>query len=110
MVKNLKMMMDLGILNIRIYINKIICIYFIMIRNLIRRNLTFISIFVFFISFCFIQWIKPGFLYTNDGALREFGIGSNKKTILPIWLFSLVLAILSYIFVLYTLALPKILF
>jgi hypothetical protein len=81
-----------------------------MIRSFIRKNVTFISIFVFFISFCFFQWLKPGFLYTNEGALREFGIGSSKKTILPIWLFSFVLAIFCYIFVLYTLALPKILF
>jgi len=81
-----------------------------MFRSFIRSNLTFISILVFALVFCSIQTIKPGFLYDKDGSLREFGIGSDKKTILPIWLFSLVLAILSYIFVLYCLALPKILF
>jgi hypothetical protein len=81
-----------------------------MFRSFIRRNLTFISILVFTSAFCCIQLIKPSFLYTNDGALREFGIGSHQKTILPIWLLSLVLAILSYIFVLYCLALPKMLF
>ena len=81
-----------------------------MFRSFIRRNLTFISILVFAFIFCSIQTLKPAFLYGKDGSLREFGIGSDKKTILPIWLFSLVLAILSYIFVLYCLALPKILF
>lgn len=81
-----------------------------MFRFFIRRNLKFISILVFSLIFCSIQLIKPSFLYDIDGSLREFGIGSEKKTILPIWLLSLILAILSYIFVLYCLALPKILF
>jgi hypothetical protein len=79
-------------------------------RSFIRRNLTFISVFVFSVIFGLFQIMKPSFLYEKDGALREFGLGSEKKTILPIWLFSLVLAILSYIFVLYCLALPRILF
>ena len=56
------------------------------------------------------QFLKPSLLYNNDGSLREFGIGYDRKTVLPIWLFSLVLAILSYLFVLYCLALPKMLF
>jgi len=81
-----------------------------MFRAFIKRNLTFIAILVFSSLFCSIQYFKPSFLYNNDGSIREFGIGSDKKTILPIWLLALVLAILSYVFVLYCLALPKILF
>ena len=81
-----------------------------MFRAFIKRNLPFISIVVFTLIFCAIQMIKPAFLYDNDGSLRTFGIGSQKKTILPIWLFALVLAILSYIFVCYCIALPKMLF
>lgn len=81
-----------------------------MFREFIRNNLTFISVIVFVCAFSFIQIIKPSFLYSKNGALRQFGLGSDKKTILPIWLFSLVLAILSYLFVLYALALPKLLF
>mgnify|MGYP000916854725 CR=1 FL=1 len=81
-----------------------------MFRAFIRRNLTFISIILFASIFCFTQILKPGFLYENDGSLRQFGIGSDKKTILPIWLFSVILAIFSYLAILYSLALPKILF
>lgn len=81
-----------------------------MLRTLIRRNLPLVSIFVFSVVFYIFQSMKPSFLYEKDGSLREFGLGSQRKTILPIWLFSLILAILSYIFVLYCLALPKILF
>ena len=81
-----------------------------MLRSLIRRNLTLVSILVFSFIFCSVQFIKPSILYNNDGTLREFGIGYNRKTIMPVWLFSLILAILSYLFVLYCLALPKLLF
>ena len=81
-----------------------------MFRTLIRRNLTLVSILVFVFIFCSVQFLKPSLLYNNDGSLREFGIGYDRKTVLPIWLFSLVLAILSYLFVLYCLALPKMLF
>ena len=49
-----------------------------------------------------------GFLYNNDGSLREFGVGYKNKTILPLWLFSIVLGILTYVLVLYYLTYPKI--
>ena len=81
-----------------------------MFRTLIRRNLTLVSILVFAFVFCSVQFLKPSLIYNNDGSLREFGIGYDKKTVFPIWLFSLILAILSYLFVLYCLALPKMLF
>ena len=52
--------------------------------------------------FILIQMVKPNLLYDKtNGALRQFGIGSKKKTIIPLWLVSIVLAILSYSFVLY---------
>jgi hypothetical protein len=59
------------------------------------------------IIFGIIQCLKPGFLYKPDGSIREFGIGYKNKTIIPIWLLSIILGILSYLFVLYYLASPK---
>ncbi len=52
--------------------------------------------------------IKPDFLYKKDGSVREFGVGYKNKTIMPVWLFSIILGILSYIAVLYYLTYPKI--
>jgi hypothetical protein len=54
-----------------------------------------------------IQIMKPDFLYNKDGSIREFGVGYRNKTILPIWLLSLILGILSYLFVMYYVAYPK---
>ena len=76
-------------------------------RNYVRQNIVSLSIVVFLIGFGLIQFIQPGFLYNNDGSLRDFGLNNTKKTILPIWLLTLIIAILSYVLVLYYLAYPK---
>lgn len=72
-----------------------------MLRKIIRNNTTLASIILFLVIFGLVQLMKPSFLYNNDGSLREFGIGYKNKTILPMWLFSIVLGILTYVFVLY---------
>ena len=77
-------------------------------RRYIRNNLVSISIVVFLIVFISIQYVKPGFIYNNDGSLRVFGVNNTKKTIFPIWLVTIMVAILSYVGVLYYLAFPKI--
>ena len=76
-------------------------------RNYIRENATIFSIVLFLVMFGAIQIMKPDFLYNKDGSIREFGVGYRNKTILPIWLLSLILGILSYIFVMYYVAYPK---
>ncbi len=76
-------------------------------RHFIRKNITGVSIIVFILLFSLFQVIEPGFLYDN-GALRQFGIGSKKKTVLPIWLLSIILSILSYLAVIYYINIPKI--
>ena len=67
----------------------------------VRQNVTLVAIILFIIVFAIIQYIKPDFLYNTDGSVREFGIGYRNKTIFPIWLMSIVLGILCYLFVLY---------
>lgn len=57
------------------------------------------AVLLFLILFAAIQWAKPDFLYKNDGSLRDFGIGTREKTIVPIWVLSIVLGILTYLIV-----------
>ena len=76
-------------------------------KNYIREHITLISIILFVFMFGLIVMIKPAFLYNRDGSVREFGIGYKNKTILPIWLLSLVLGIVSYLIVMFYLASPK---
>jgi hypothetical protein len=72
-----------------------------MYKQFIRKNVPLVSIILFIIFFGVIQMLKPSFLYNPDGSLREFGVGYKNKTILPVWLLSLVLGILSYVVVLF---------
>ena len=77
------------------------------IRLSIRKNITSISILLFVFIYVIVQYIQPQFLYDKKGRIRLFGIGRKKKTILPIWLLTIILAIFSYLFVLYYLTIPK---
>ena len=52
-----------------------------MLRQYIRKNITSVSIILFVVLFCIIQYIEPAFLYEKNGALRTFGIGKKKKTV-----------------------------
>ena len=72
-----------------------------MYKNYIREHMTLVSIILFIIIFGFIQIMKPSCFYNKDGSIREFGIGYKNKTILPIWLLSLVLGLVCYLTVMY---------
>jgi len=70
-------------------------------KNYIRENPTLVAVILFVIIFGAIQMIKPSCFYNKDGSIREFGIGYKNKTILPVWLLSIVLGILCYLVVIY---------
>ena len=78
-----------------------------MYRNYIREHILLVAIVLFIIIFGIIQMMKPSCLYNKDGSIREFGVGYKNKTILPIWLLSIVLGILCYLAVMYFIAFPK---
>jgi uncharacterized membrane protein YidH (DUF202 family) len=79
-----------------------------MYKTYVRENITLISIVLFIIIFGGIQLMKPACFYNRDGSIREFGVGYKNKTILPIWLLSIILGILCYLAVLYYVKAPKI--
>jgi uncharacterized membrane protein YidH (DUF202 family) len=90
-----------------IIIKKSFIIIYKMNRNFIRENITLFSVALFIIIFGLIQMIKPACFYNKNGSIREFGVGYRNKTILPIWLLSLVLGILCYLAVMFYVAHPK---
>ena len=72
-----------------------------MYRKYVRENITLVSIVLFMFIFVLIQMMKPTCFYKKDGSIREFGIGYKNKTILPIWLLSILLGILCYLAILF---------
>ncbi len=76
-------------------------------RAFVRENITLVAIIIFFILFGLTYYYQSGFLYKPDGSIRQFGIGYRSKTIMPVWLFAIILGILSYLAVLYYLTYPN---
>jgi len=75
--------------------------------SLIKNNITTMSIIIFISLYSLFIYYEPSFMYDNDGSLRNFGLGFKKKTIIPAWLLSIILSIISYFLVLYYLTFPK---
>ena len=67
----------------------------------IRHHVVTISIFIYVCIYMFIMYLKPSFLFNKNGSLREFGVGSRNKTIIPIWFLAIFIATLSYFSVMY---------
>lgn len=78
-----------------------------MYRTFVRKNINLVSIVIFLFLFTFVVLMKPAFLFNKDGSFRNFGIGYKNKTVIPIWLVAIILAILAYFSVLYFLVSPK---
>jgi hypothetical protein len=66
-----------------------------------REALSVIAVFVFLILFGIINAFRPSIIYNKDLSFRRFGIGYKNKTVIPIWLMSIILAILVYVVVTY---------
>ena len=71
-----------------------------MLRQFVTININLVSIIVFLILFAIILLIKPSVMFDKNGNPREFGIGYKNKTILPLWLAVIILAIISYLVIL----------
>ena len=76
-------------------------------RGYIRKHINAIAIVIYIIVFVLVLAIKPTILFKENGNIRQFGIGYKNKTIIPVWLLAIILAILSYLGVLYYLAIPR---
>jgi hypothetical protein len=66
-----------------------------------RDALSIIAVFIFLILFGIINAFRPTIIYNKDLSFRRFGIGYKNKTVIPIWMMSIVLAILVYVLVTY---------
>jgi hypothetical protein len=67
----------------------------------IKQNIHYLSITLFLIIFSFIVMTKPALIYNKDGSFKQFGVGYQNKTVIPMWFCVILLAILSYLSVLY---------
>ena len=71
-----------------------------MYKLFIKNNLILSAITIFVLIFSIFAILKPTFLFTKDGAIRHFGLGKARCTIVPIWLLVIILSITIYMFLL----------
>lgn len=69
--------------------------------RVVRQYKTCVAIAVFITLMSLIHCIKPALIYSRDGGFRPFGLGYQHKTVVPMWIASIALAILSYLAVIY---------
>jgi len=69
-------------------------------RNFAKNQTLLLSVVLFLLVFYLVNYLKPRFLYNTNGSIRQFGIGYKNKTIFPIWIMAICLAILCHVFVL----------
>lgn len=67
----------------------------------VRNNKITVAIILYIFLFGLVNMIKPPFIYNPDGSMKEFGVGYRRKTIIPVWLLSIFIAILAYFSVMY---------
>jgi hypothetical protein len=70
-------------------------------KGFIQYHKLSVAIIIYLIIFFILHQIKPSIVYDENGAFRDFGVGYSHKTVVPIWLVSILLSILIYTFVLY---------
>lgn len=70
-------------------------------KSFVRMYKANFAIVLFLILFSIFHYVKPSFAYGSDGEFRQFGVGFRNKTVLPVWTVAIVLAILSYLAVMY---------
>lgn len=69
-------------------------------KSFVRVNKTSFAIALFLAIMVAIHQVKPELLYTKEGGFRQFGVGYKQKTVVPVWLVAIFLAILCYLVVL----------
>ena len=69
--------------------------------------MSLVAIVVFLVAFALLHTVKPALLYNKDGTLRPLGLGFSRRTAVPAWFASLLLAIFSYVGVMYYVNAPR---
>jgi hypothetical protein len=69
-------------------------------KKFIRLNRVNVAILIFLMIFAIVHIYKPMLMYTKEGGFRQFGVGYKHKTVVPIWIVAIILAIFSYLAVL----------
>lgn len=85
-------------------------LYIIMFQLYIKKHITTSAIVLFLLIIYIIHYFKPQLIYNQDDTFKSFGLGYRNKTVVPMWLICIVIAIISYISVHYYLSTPEMIY
>ena len=70
-------------------------------RDFIQKYRMLTTFILFLTFFSLIMIIKPPFVFNRDGSFKDFGLGYTNRSVLPIWVISIVFAIMAYYIILF---------
>ena len=77
-------------------------------KSMLKKYKLSMAIILYIVGFYIINSNKPNIFYNPDGSLKQFGIGYKHKTVVPLWLVVIFLAIFCYLALIYYILNPKI--
>ena len=80
-----------------------------LIRDFVQSRPTLTAVLLYVGIYLIIVATKPSLVFNSDGSIRQFGLAFSRRTIIPIWLAAIVLAVLCYMAVLYYISAPYLL-
>lgn len=70
-------------------------------KPFLRTFQVHLAILLFLVLFGLLHVMKPSLIYNKEGGFRPFGVGYKHKTVLPAWVFAIILGMLSYLAISY---------
>lgn len=68
-----------------------------MLKEIVYQYKIYVIILLYLVIFSCIHLMKPSLLYNEEGSFRPFGLGYRHKTVISMWVISIVLAIFCYV-------------
>ena len=69
--------------------------------NVVKQQKIGVAIILYLIIMFSLIYTKPSFLFNDDDSIKPFGLGYQTKSVLSLPIISILVGILSYMFVLY---------
>ena len=78
--------------------------------NVVKQQRIGVAIIIYLAIMFSLIYTKPSFLFNDDESIKPFGLGYQTKSVLSLPIISILVGILSYMFVLYYLNYSSVIF
>ena len=89
---------------------KLFSIFSFNLSNVVKQQRIGVAIIIYLAIMFSLIYTKPSFLFNDDESIKPFGLGYQSKSVLSLPIISILVGILSYMFVLYYLNYSSVIF